>query len=515
MAAAGASRGEPTLVAQLCAILRARWAVSAQGRRESPAAWYVRAVLFAAAGIGLPVALFTLGLGVGRDRDIEPGPAAVLLLAPGLAAAGVLLFTQIQSVQAGHPLGDALLYAPLARRRAGLLWTLDSLANPGTLFILAMAAAPWLGLRAGGAHWLNGWAVIFLAAFGATAVLLRELALAIHRYLMDLTQGLGSAVLRVGFFLAMVTIPLWTGAVAGLFAGGNIDPSELPALRWMREPGGSAVVVGAAGLLFGGAAWIRARPRPHGFGFNLRRVRPARVAPVRAATAFAGGPVLGVILRMMAVQATRRPVYRYSAAILTASLALSFVTGGASNGFVVFAAFAAPMSGFFNLYGADAPYYTLWLASGRSLGEWTLARQLFFASYYLLFGGVALGAGVVFLDLPPRGVALVLPLFLATPLVAILAGPPVSRFVVTPQITEISQRKTAGRSPRTFVSPVAVAIAAAAVLGPGIAFLAVGLWEANWVMLGALAAVVLLVRPWRGEWSPALRERMAAAFRAS
>jgi hypothetical protein len=34
-------------------------------------------------------------------------------------------------------------------------------------------------------------------------------------------------------------------------------------------------------------------------------------------------------------------------------------------------------------------------------------------------------------------------------------------------------------------------------------------------MLAALAAVVLIGRPWRGEWSPKLRERMATAFRTS
>jgi hypothetical protein len=273
-------------------------------------------------------------------------------------------------------------------------------------------------------------------------------------------------------------------------------------------------LAGAAALVLG-AVWVRARPTPQGFVFSFGRSLPHRAMrePV-ARAAFEQRNTIGAMLRMMLLQSTRRPIYRYQAGLLLVFSVLSFIANGAGSGFVVFLAFVTPMSGMYNLYGADAPYYTLWLGSGRTLSEWTLARQLFFSTYFLIFATV--GAVVVFASrsIPLSYLPGAVPLIFEAPLLAMLIGPAVSRFVITSHVTEISQRKTAGRSSRSFISPLAASATAVVVAAPGAILIFLGLGLLNWLVLAALAAAVLAIRPHRADWTPPFRTRLAQAFRS-
>ncbi len=497
-------------------------AITREQRRESPLAWSLRTGLLVALAVLLIIGAAVLGFTVAHEpdlgRDFDPDRIAVLFLAAPLAAAAYLVFNNLQSAQASHPLGEAFLFAPLPRVRFGLLRTLDSLAQPSSAFIVVFAFAPWFGASLGGAGWLNPAGLLSLCAYAAAILSLREALLAVHRYVLDITHGIGAAVFRVAFFLVMLTIPLWAGLAAAYVGLGDFDPLAVPTRSWMNRIWTPAALAAASLLFISLAIWVRSRPQPRGFNLRRRfhRVRPRRTSVPAAETTpqvLAQRAVLPAMLRMMIVQATRQSLYRYSAGLLLVFSVISFIGSGAGTGFVVFAAFITPLSGMYNLYGADAHYYALWLGSGRRLDQWTLARQLFFLIYYLLFA--AIGVVVVFAAGPlPLGLLPgVLPLPMQAPLVAMLIGPSVSRMVITSHNTEINQRKSTGRSGRSFLAPLFGAVTVIGVGAPGMGLAILGLWPLNWLVLAALVAAVVFVRPYTGHWTPRFRERLAIAFR--
>jgi hypothetical protein len=500
---------------QLRALLRARLAVSREERLESPLPWYLKNILYALVAVALTTAVFVFGFALGRDDTIDSARATVVVLLPGMGAAVYLFFSNLQSSQSGHLLGEAFILAPLPRLRFGLLRTLDSLLQAGNAFIFAITLAPWLGIKIAGGGWLNGWAALAVPGYACLLIGLRELLLAIHRYVLEATRGLGTAIFRVAFFVLMFTIPIWAGVAVSVLNLQDTDPLSLPLLERLREPLTPLVLLAGAAALVLGAVWVRARPTPQGFVFSFGRSLPHRAMrePV-ARAAFEQRNTIGAMLRMMLLQSTRRPIYRYQAGLLLVFSVLSFIANGAGSGFVVFLAFVTPMSGMYNLYGADAPYYTLWLGSGRTLSEWTLARQLFFSTYFLIFATV--GAVVVFASrsIPLSYLPGAVPLIFEAPLLAMLIGPAVSRFVITSHVTEISQRKTAGRSSRSFISPLAASATAVLVAAPGAILIFLGIGLLNWLVLGALAAAVLTIRPHRADWTPPFRTRLAQAFRS-
>lgn len=220
------------------------------------------------------------------------------------------------------------------------------------------------------------------------------------------------------------------------------------------------------------------------------------------------------MLRMMILQAARRPTYRYAAGLFILLSGLALVANGVGNGFLFFLAFVQPLMGFFNLYGADSAYYALWLGSGRSLRDWTLARQLFSLIYLGLFGGAGLAVGVWTGTMGAQRLPVYLPLFGEATLVALLVGPAVSRFVVTPQASEIVRAKTSGRSSRSYLSPFAVGATAVAVGTPGLLLIHLGWWPLNYAIFCALGATVAIARTYRRAWTHGFRERLATAFRA-
>ncbi|MEO9255000.1 MAG: hypothetical protein ABI305_05640, partial [Tepidiformaceae bacterium] len=196
---------------QLRALLRARLAVSREDRIESPLPWYLKNVLYSLVAIVLTGAVFIFGVILARNGRVDIARATVVLLLPGLGAAIYLFFSNLQSAQSGHILGEAFILAPLPRLRFGLLRTLDNLLQPGNAFIIAITIAPWIAVEIAGGDWLNGWGVLSVLVYTLLLVFLREFFLAIHRYILEATRGLGTAVFRVGFFLLMFTIPIWAG----------------------------------------------------------------------------------------------------------------------------------------------------------------------------------------------------------------------------------------------------------------------------------------------------------------
>ena len=499
--------------AQLRAIRRARAAVSRHERQQSPGAWYLERAIIAFIAVVMVGIGAGLGLSFAGSPTVEPGRKAIFLLSGPLVMAVYLVFFQARSARSAHPLGEALLYAPLPRLRSALLRTFDSLVDPANLFLVSITFVPWLAAELAGARWLNATAAVSLVFFAAAIILGRELFAAGYRYLLELTSGIGAAFVRFAIGMVGFAIPLGLHSIGPLFGGESFSPLDLPALRWMRAPLGPVGLFAIAGLCLSLAVWVRARPMPRGITFRRTRSRGIRTPTRASKSAYSRRPAIRAMLRMMIVQAARQPTYRYSAAVLLFFSLVAVAFGGGSNGPVAFFAFGGPLTLFFNLYGADGSYYALWLGSGRTLREWTLARQLFVLVYYTLFGSVGVAVLVGSGTLALHRLPLFLPLFLQAPLIALIAGPAVSRFVVTPQAREIVRAKVAGRSGRSFFAPVASAVTAGLVIAPGLLFIQAGWWPVNYAVLCALAVTAVATRPYRSPWTLAFRERLATAFR--
>jgi hypothetical protein len=313
---------------------------------------------------------------------------------------------------------------------------------------------------------------------------------------------------RVGLVVAIVLTPAWLERLIALFGPSSIEMFDLPMREWLRNPVAIPAIVASVPVLLVLAVWMRTWPPlriGQGWSFWNRKTRDRRFSrrtPVRAMT------------QMMLVQAVRSPSVRYAAVLLgIVAFMLFWVPPRTGIALVAMTAFVTPMSGFFNLYGWDSRYYHLWLASGRTLSEWTVAREMAALVQFVVFGyagGIVLGLHGVVSRETGRGLA-ALPL--ACIAVGLWLGPTVSRFVATPQDGEVGVAAKKNRSSRAFLPPLL-----AAVTGAGLALVMIpvaraGFWWADWVLALGLLGAALAPGTHRGTWTPGLRERFAVTFR--
>lgn len=506
-----AAASRPAFVTQLRAVLRARRAVSACQRQESPASWWLKRLLIGAGGAALVVGSLVTSFAISLDANADPARVAVLYFLGPVGVAMVLMAARLRPESSAHPLGEARLLVPLSRWRAAFLAVSEELLSVETLFVAALGWAPWLSTLAAGESPLNaaGWCSALLAP--AAAVGLRQILLALQSWAMTATEGAAAAVLRVAYVLLFVGLPWLLSAAGRLFNVGDIDLFALPLLAWARSPAAPFAILAAAAAMIGLSAFIRSRRPPAWLRRLSESMRLPRFNAGTVSFGHAGAAV--TMFRMMAVQATRIPAYRHSALmfVVFAALALAF-RGGPFATIVLATAFYAPISGLYNLYGADSRHYVLWLASGRSLRDWTAARQLFFASYFAVFTVPALAV----LAAGGRRPELVLglaPAAVLALLIAAIAGPLTSRFVISAHVKEVGRRARPTQSGRSWVAAVCTALTAAGAGGLGVAAAVSGLWWALWLAVPILGVVLGVVRPARTPWTWELRDRMALAFR--
>ena len=504
---------EPGFGAHLGAIMRARRAVSASQRRESPTAWWLKRCLIALGAAWVVLGAFASSVQLTANAQIDPARAAVLFLMGPLGVAALLMAGRLRPEAGLHPLGEARMLLPLSRWQSAMLAVAEDVLSGETVFMLLLGWAPWWAMLAAGENWLtaSGWAAAMLAPL--VAVTFRQLLVAVQAWAAAASDGPAGAAIRVAVVLVFVVAPFGLGFAAEWLAIGTGDIFSLPLLRWTNSPLAAPTIAGcvAAGLALAG--WIRSRRAPRWLRGFAGMLRLYRIATPDAS--FGSGTPEVAMFRMMVVQATRLSGYRYAVLLMFIFGAFAAVLPeGPGPSLLLFSAFFTPMNALYNVYGGDSRHYVLWLASGRSLSEWTVARQAFHGCHFLLFSV----AGITVVGLTGGASAGILGGIAAGSIIALeialLAGPPISRFVVTPQTMELAVRGRGQSSSRTWVSAtlacgtgvVAAALALpAAMLGAG--------WV-GWGVAVLLGAVIVVTRPARGRWTWALRERMALAFRA-
>ena len=499
-----------TFAVQLAALLSARRAISASSRRESPASWWTKRLLFAGIAAAMCFGTFMLGVVLPNDQELDHERIAMLFLLGPFAAAGYLIVLQMRDGPGAHPLGDARRLLPLSRRRSAALRLAEETANPGTLFVAAYALSPLLGIVAGGGNWLNGWGWLSIVLLIAAAMGWKEGISAFQAWLLEAASGATAALSRLGFTFVIILMPVLFQQVANLFGFGDFDLFGLDGLPFVNSARGTALIAASTSVLFGAALWVRTWP-----GWRLALPwssgRPARAPrPVR----FVRGSIPLAMLQLMALRAYRIPAFRYSLALLALfGFMLSWLPPSSGAPLLIIAGFLSPLAMFFNIYGQDAAYYALWLASGRTLHQWTLARLTFATVNLALFSYIALTilsvAGV-----PPSGWT---PALTAVPVLAaalgITLGPVVSRYTLTASVTEVGSRARTSVSARSFVPGVGAALVAGIATGTVIGMIVSDIgWLAWPLALTALAGSMALSLE-GAAWSPHFRLRLANSFR--
>jgi hypothetical protein len=496
---------------QLGALLRARRAVSREQRLESPASWWLQRTFMGIAAFAVLLSGLALGASAASDPDVNRTRASLLFLLGPCLWAGYFTFIQIQSASQGHPLGAGRAFLPLSRRRSALLAILERVVAPSGLFVWATGLTTWLGVAAAGESWLNaaGWLTILL--FPALPLLLREIVLGIQRFLIERTSGLVAGAGRIAIVLLAVTIPFWVGRLIGTLDIGSLDFMSFPVLDTANSPATPLGVLAAPGALALLAVAIQSAPPLRFRGAQTSRRLSTPAIPAFSFRSTARADLL--MARMMLVSAVRQPLYGYSFGLLIVLLGVSAVFPGAPGaGLALLTGYMNPASSLYNLYGGDARHYPLWLATGRRLDEWTRARQVFSLAHITLFG-LTTGVGLLLVGYiaAEDAFAWLFALLQAVGF-ALLIGPAVSRFVVTPWATDVSGI-VGRRSSRGWVTWVAASITGLTCFGLATALSHAGLWWANLLPIAVLAAAYLLIRPDRYQWSPDFRERLARSFR--
>ncbi len=495
---------------QLAALLRARRAVSNQQRREGPASWWASRTLVA--GLAALLVLGLLGFGTaaaGSERD--PGRTAVIFLLAPWVATGYLTFGQLQAASQGHPLGPTRNLMPLSRRRSAALAMLERLLAPSALAVWMIGVAPWIGLWLGGGGWLSGAGWMSVVLLPLVPLAAREPLLGFQQYITAAVRGLIPAAGGLVMTVFFVTLPFWFGRIAGVVTLPRVDVLALPALEVANTWQGPRMAAGAVAVFTWIGVVIQAAPAPRSLRGLGRRWRWRVAMP---SVAFGDARAELLMARMMLVQASRQPVYLYSAGLLGVIGVLAIVFPGAPGaGLLLVTGYLGPATSLFNLYGGDARHYQLWLATGRRLEEWTRARQLFGLAYLGLFGSASLvvmsmsgflSGGETF----AYSVAL-----LDAGLLGLIFGPAASRFVLTPAITDVGTYASGARSSRTYVTWVSALACGGAGIVVSLALVAGGLWWLAFLPPIALAIVVAVAGMHRHRWTPALRERMARSLR--
>ena len=501
----------PVFHQQAAALLRARRAVSRQQRRESGrVSWLANATVGVAAFALLGLA-FLLGVSAAGEAGGDRARSSVVLFGSAPAAILMLAFVNLQEAPEVHPLGGLRQLLPVTRLRGELLGALERQFSPAGIWVLGMGIAPWLGLAVAGQWWLNpaGCATVIGLALAAVAV--RELVHNTRRYLQALLQGF---IPRVG---ATLLIFVWAGGfllmgqvvdAVALDADGILD---LPLLRVANSAAGPATVLALAATtgLAGVAVGAAKRPKPRRLRWSLMRRRALRMPAVR----FLPGRRDLLLARLMLAIAVRQPAYQYAAASLVVLCSVTVIfPQGPGQGLLMIMAYIVPAGTFYNLYGADSKHYSLLLAVGATLGEWTRARQVFSAIYLGSFVTVMLAILLASGSLAPgEALTIALPV-VPSAIIAAIIGPRISRFVATPTSPGRDGLPTGGLSSRRWVA-WAGAVLVYLTIGPiAVAPVVTGFWWAYPLLCVALLALWALVRPDRREWDGALRTRFARAF---
>jgi hypothetical protein len=345
------------------------------------------------------------------------------------------------------------------------------------------------------------------------AIAWKEAVIAFQSWLMEAASGTGTAILRLASVLAIIAAPAWIGWLLRLLGVGSVQILDLPLLDAVNQPVAPLVVVAAAIPLFALASWIRCWPPLHVRLPGRDRGRPAARAQ-RPGRRFSREPQRAM-LAFELTQALRVPAYRYAFIMLGTFAVLTFwIPRPSGASLLTMTAFLGPMSGIFNLYGASARYHTLWLALGVPLQRWTRVRLAFAIAQMLVLATSGIVLATVTGILPLRALPGVLALPVAATAPAMVFGPRISRFVLTPAATEIGRSVKGARSGRSFIPTLAAALIGVVIGLPGFVLALTGYGWVCWLAAVALVGGALLLRPGGASWTPDLRSRMEQAFRA-
>ncbi len=497
-------RGDGSFTAQLSGLLAARRAVSAFQRRESPFSWWATRSVWVFIALALVSGSFVFGASAGSDGTIDRNRLAVFFLLAPLTGAGYLMLIDFRP--AAHALGAVRDLLPLGRQRSAALRCAEELVHPSTIFVVLHAFAPWIGLVVAGENWLNGWGWIALVLLTVVSLGAKVAVGALKAWLLKPVSGAAEAVARTGFSVGLLTAPIWASALLSPFRSREVDFFALDGLGWANSPRSffELLVVGPA--LLGFAVWARTWP-----GLNLRLPRLRKFAMPAPGVAFGSGPAELRMAKMMLVRASRQPAFQQAAVLIPIlGLLTMWVPSGGIIPLMVMVAFVNPCLSAYNLYGYDQECYTLWLATGVTLGQWTHARQLFFLAYAALFAGAGTAALLVAGTISPGIAWTLLPLPVATVAVALLFGPWVSRGVLAP--VDGSGKKAAS-SARSLIPVGGLMLTAGPVAGAQAVVLVLFGTAAAWLPVAVVWAIVAVTPPGNSVWSPKFRTRLAQAMR--
>ena len=502
----------PGFPRELKALIRVRQAISRAQREQGPAGWWIKHSLLTGVAVLFVLGAFIGGWGISGDAHLDRDKAATLFLFAPITAAGFLLFIQMGDRPGAHPIGELRGYLPISRRRSALLRLAEDTLTPGTVFIFAYGWASWVGMLVAGEHWLNAGGWVCVALLPVLAVAARHAVWAFQGWALEAASGTTAAFTRMALAVGPVGVA-WVAVTAqGARLGGN-GTFDWPLLNFVNSTAGPLLTLAAAAATLALALWMRTW-RPLRISFHLPNPLGRRRRGSGRGVRFRGGRPELVMLRMMLVQATRQSSFRYTALMLVLLGGLgTILPTGTGVVLVLLSGFIGPVTNFYNLYGADSKAYQLWLGSGRTLGEWTRARQLFTLCHTALF---VYGGGLILLlggTIPAHAAPGLLALPIATGAIGVLAGPMLSRFVLSPHSTEVGFRSRTNSSSRGFFATAAAVSTGIAVLAPGVPIAFTSFWWLDWAAAIVLTAAVFVAGPSSAVWTPQLRTKMASAFR--
>jgi hypothetical protein len=489
---------------QLTGMLRARRAFSVAQKRDSRIGWWATRVIWTVVATGLVGGSFLFGVSeAGANATLQARTGTFFLLG-SLTGAGYLVLIDFRP--AAHILGEVRERLPLSRRRSAGLRFAEEVVHPSTVFVLLHALAPFVGLTVAGNSWLNGWGWLSVCGLILVALAGRGGITAIKAWVLRPTSGTSEAIVRIGFSVTLLTIPVWTGAVIRPFYSGSFDVFALDGLSWANSATGpiSSLVVAAAVTVF--AIWARTW---RGWNARLPNWPAPRIALGRSR--FGSSRTELRMAQMMALRASRITSYQQAALLVGVVGVLTiWVPAPGIVPLMVGICFISPLLTFFNLYGQDSTYFSLWLTAGISLQEWTRARQIFSTFYLLLFSYAGLAVLAATGTFSIHATALIAPLPAGCAMAAIIAGPPVSRFVVTATEHRDGQRRAG--SARGMAAMAAAAMVTSIVAGASLGLSVVALWAP------CAGVAVLAIVSWRAgrrghSWSSPFRSRLASSLR--
>ena len=439
---------------QLDGILRARRALSAAQRSDARLAWWATRLVWGVVATGLIAGSFLFGLAQARTSGAIPARTGTFFLLGSLTGAGYLVLIDFRP--AAHILGELRERLPLSRNRSAALRIAEEVVHPSTLFVILHAFAPFLGLALGGNSWLNGWGWLSVVGLILVALAGRSAITATKAWILRPTSGTTEAVLRIGFSVALLTLPVWSAAIVRPFYAGSFDVFLLDGLSWANRPIGPTASVVAAFTLFVFAVWARTW---RGWSLRLPGLPHPGLALGRSRFTSARAEIR--MVQMMAVRASRTTSYQQAALFVGVLGVLTFwVPAPGIVPLMVGICFVSPLLTFFNLYGQDSTHFNLWLMTGVSLQEWTRARQFFSAGYLLMFSYTGLMVLTATGTFGLHTAVLISPIPAGCAALAIIAGPRVSRFVVSATENRDGQRRSG--SARAMVATAAAVLVASA-----------------------------------------------------